>query len=161
MMRKFLTAVAFATAVTLGSVAASNAAPPVTGNAAIDAILLQYYTAVDTACTPAGDVAPSVVACEAALKAFAALADLDGILALPEIQALIAAGTLDVATVTAAVNSASFVSSFQVAVADLQTIIITQNDAAFLAAIAPITASTLGFDTAAGPDEASPTLVGG
>ena len=65
------------------------------------------------------------------------------------------------ATVTSAVNSPSFVGSFQVAVADLQTIIITQNDAAFLAAIAPVTSATLGFDTAAGPDEASPTLVGG
>ncbi len=160
-MRKFLTTVAFATALTFGAVATSSAAAPATGNLAIDAILLQYYSAVDTACTPAGDVAPDVNACAAALEAFAALADLDGILALPEIQALITAGTLDVAAVTAAVDSPTFADTFQVAVADLQTVIVTQNDAAFLAAIAPVTQSTLGFDTAAGPTEGSPTLVGG
>ena len=160
-MRKILTTVALATALTFGSVAASSAAAPETGNAAVDAVLLQYYNAVDAACTPAGDVAPSVSACAAALEAFAALADLDGILALPEIQALIADGTLDVAEVSTAVESATFVGSFEVAVSDLQTIITTQNDDAFLAAIAPTTQATLGFDTAAGPDESSPTLAGG
>lgn len=160
-MRNFLTTVAFAAALTLGSVAVSSAAAPVTGNAAVDAVLLQYYAAVDAACTPAGDTAPDVGACTAALEAFAALTDADGILALPEIQALIAAGTLDVAAVEAAVSSPAFADSFQVAVADLQTIIVTENDGAFLAAIAPATQSTLGFDTAAGPGEGSATLVNG
>ena len=161
-MRNFLTTVAFAAALTLGSVAASSAAAPKTGNPAIDNVLLQYYNAVESACTPAGDVAPDVGACEDALAAFAALSSPAAILALPEIQALIEAGVLDNATVLAAADSDSFVGSFEVAVTDLQTVIEEENDAAFLTAIAPATQTTLGFTPAAGPEEeGSGTLVAG
>jgi hypothetical protein len=153
-MRKLLTTVAFAAALVVGSVTAANAVPPSTGIPELDAILESYYASVEAACAPAGGGADAG-ACQQALLAFAALTEPAALLGLPEVAALVAAGTLTPAAVTSAVTSPAFAESYATAAADLGALIDSANAAnpGFLTAIAEVRADTLGADTAAGDED--------
>lgn len=161
-MRNFITTVALAAALTIGSISIASAVPPTTGNPIIDGVLAQYYAAVEAACSPAGGAPASPAACEAALVQFTALTSPEALAALPEIAAAIAAGTLSLADVETAVSSPAFADTFLNANAALADTIQTANadNPAFLAAIDDALTQTLGAETAGGPAvEASPTAL--
>lgn len=160
-MRNFMTTVALAAALTIGSISIASAAAPTTGNAVIDAVLADYYVAVEAACAPVGGGA-SAAACQAALVQFAALTDPAALAAVPAIAAAIAAGELSLVDIQTATAGAAFADSFLAANTALADVITEANagNPEFLAAINEALNQTVGAGTAGGPAvEASPTAL--
>ncbi len=159
-MRKYiLTAI---TSLTLGvaATAPALAEPPSTGVPALDAFLATAFDAVTGACA---SPAQSVAACEAAMRYFASLADVDVLLAAAAEAGVVLEAT-EVAVVQAAFAAdpatgvSPFAQSFAVASADLADTITAFNadNPEFLTAVAPALEETVGFGSGAGPEEASP-----
>jgi hypothetical protein len=132
----------------LGTISGALAAAPTTGIAEVDAVIAQYYNAVETACTgPTADVA----ACEAALEAYAALATPEGVLALPGVAGLVSPEELSAAM------DASYAQAYTSSQTVLNATIRSENasNPLFLASIEDALIAGTGFGSGAGEDEQS------
>jgi len=160
-MRKYIVTAVTSLTFGLAAIGPAFAAPPTTGVADIDAFLAAAYNNAVSACASPGQ---SVAACEAAMAYFASLADLNTLLSQAAASG-VTLNTADVAAVQAAFaagagGASPFAASFANASADLSATIDSFNSGnpAFLAAIADARLTTIGFDTASGPEASSPAL---